>query len=237
MPVDVGGALTRKIGPLPAWGWGVAVGGAALAVKLMRGGGGGGGGGGASDPTVIQVPTGGPSIPTDYIGQLGTLADWIRQEVNRLNTRTETIGEQVEDIGETVDKLAAGNPVSQPSASPSAPATSAKPINHGINAAYNFTTYIMGLRRRFPAAAASFGERERPGETAAQRTARLVRELAHYGPAALTDQLGTYVRGLRYRYPDIAKGFTERERAGETAAQRTARLTRELAYFRSRGAS
>lgn len=35
---DIGGALTRKIGPLPAWGWGVAVGGAFLAVNKLGGG-------------------------------------------------------------------------------------------------------------------------------------------------------------------------------------------------------
>lgn len=36
MPVDAK-ALTKKIGPLPAWGWGVAIGGAFLVVKVVRG--------------------------------------------------------------------------------------------------------------------------------------------------------------------------------------------------------
>ncbi len=36
MPVDAKEALTRKLGPLPAWGWGVAIGGAILVAKLFR---------------------------------------------------------------------------------------------------------------------------------------------------------------------------------------------------------
>ena len=39
MPVDAKEALTRKLGPLPAWGWGVAIGGAVLVARLFRGGG------------------------------------------------------------------------------------------------------------------------------------------------------------------------------------------------------
>jgi len=37
MPVDAKEALTRKLGPLPAWGWGIAVGGAILVFRLFRG--------------------------------------------------------------------------------------------------------------------------------------------------------------------------------------------------------
>ncbi len=34
--IDAKEALTRKLGPLPAWGWGVAIGGAILAVRVIR---------------------------------------------------------------------------------------------------------------------------------------------------------------------------------------------------------
>jgi hypothetical protein len=51
MPNKVGGALTRKIGPLPAWGWGVAVGGAVIAAKLL----GGGGDKKAAPPQIVQT--------------------------------------------------------------------------------------------------------------------------------------------------------------------------------------
>lgn len=46
----VGGALTRKLGPLPVWAWAVVIGGAGLGWRLMRGG-------GASQTTVQQIPT------------------------------------------------------------------------------------------------------------------------------------------------------------------------------------
>jgi hypothetical protein len=52
--------LTKKIGPLPAWGWAVAIGGGILAFRLFRGGGSHGsdsvigGGGDASTPTGVN---------------------------------------------------------------------------------------------------------------------------------------------------------------------------------------
>lgn len=42
MAIDVKAALSRKIGPLPAWGWGVAIGGGLLVWRMIRGGGSGG---------------------------------------------------------------------------------------------------------------------------------------------------------------------------------------------------
>ena len=50
MPNKVSGALTRKIGPLPVWGWGVAIGGAGFAVKKL-----GGGGAKTTPPQVVQT--------------------------------------------------------------------------------------------------------------------------------------------------------------------------------------
>jgi hypothetical protein len=38
MAVDIGQALGRKIGPLPAWGWGVALGGGILVWRFVSGG-------------------------------------------------------------------------------------------------------------------------------------------------------------------------------------------------------
>lgn len=90
---DVGGALTRKIGPLPAWGWGVAVGGAALGVKMLRGGSGGGG----VNKQVIEVPTGAPYPSPDFASDLGTRLDELSNRIDDLaqqsndNTSKETI--------------------------------------------------------------------------------------------------------------------------------------------------
>ena len=38
MAIQVSETLQRKIGPLPAWGWGAAIGGGLLAFKVLRGG-------------------------------------------------------------------------------------------------------------------------------------------------------------------------------------------------------
>lgn len=58
---DIKAALTKKIGPLPAWGWAVAIGGGYLVFRAVRGGGGGGsssviGGGDTSTPTGSTIP-------------------------------------------------------------------------------------------------------------------------------------------------------------------------------------
>lgn len=77
---DVSGALTRKIGPLPAWGWGVAVGGAALGVKFLRGG----SGGGAAQHQVIEVPTGAPYPSPDFASDLGSRLDTLANRIDIL---------------------------------------------------------------------------------------------------------------------------------------------------------
>ena len=51
MAVDIKGSLTHKLGPLPAWGWGVALGGGYVAWRFITGGGSGGGGGSNAQPT------------------------------------------------------------------------------------------------------------------------------------------------------------------------------------------
>jgi hypothetical protein len=53
----VGDTVTRKAGPLPLWGWAIAVGGAVLAYRLVRGGG--------STPMVVTPgPSTGDGSPT-----------------------------------------------------------------------------------------------------------------------------------------------------------------------------
>jgi len=60
MAVDLKAGLTRKIGPLPAWGWAVAIGGGLLVWRFARGGSGGGsssvigGGGDAETPSGVS---------------------------------------------------------------------------------------------------------------------------------------------------------------------------------------
>jgi hypothetical protein len=64
MAVDLKAGLAKKIGPLPAWGWAVAIGGGLLVWKFAKGGGGGGGsssviGGGGDAETPTGVNPGG----------------------------------------------------------------------------------------------------------------------------------------------------------------------------------
>lgn len=96
MALDIGEALTRKLGPLPAWAWGGVVGVAALGYRALRGPGAtgpssssgsvptiggdgafdygdlpdaGGGGGGGTDGTPQIPPIGGDQLP-GVIGQI-----------------------------------------------------------------------------------------------------------------------------------------------------------------------
>lgn len=78
---NIGETLTRKIGPLPAWGWGVAIGGSLLAVKMLRGG--------TSRETLI-VPTGGPATPEEFGSELGEILNDIRGRVDSLEQNTNT---------------------------------------------------------------------------------------------------------------------------------------------------
>lgn len=78
------GALTRKVGPLPVWGWGVAIGGGILAFRYLRGS-----TGGSAPPETIVVPTGAPQPSAEYLSDVGSALqdvreriDWLAQEVN-----------------------------------------------------------------------------------------------------------------------------------------------------------
>jgi hypothetical protein len=54
--LDIGEALTRKLGPLPVWAWGAVVGGGLLVAKTLTGG--GGGGGASVSPVALNAATG-----------------------------------------------------------------------------------------------------------------------------------------------------------------------------------
>jgi hypothetical protein len=225
MAVNVGGALTRKLGPLPAWGWGVGIGGAILAVRVLRGGS-ISGGGGSGEPQRILVPSGG--------GEAMAAPDF----VSELGTRIGALADSVAQIGKSVDELesqiGAPAPTAPTPTNPNKPSTptTAKPKP----AAFDLTTYVKALRRVFPAAAKLFPDKQPSKETAAQRTARLQRERDYIEAyAGVGDyDLTSYIKGLRRLFPTIAAQFTEKETAGETAAQRKARLEREKKFIEAR---
>lgn len=108
MAIDAGSMLTRKLGPLPAWGWGVAVGGAYLAVKFLRGGTGGGGFAGGQDAQIVQVPTGIIPVSPNFTDELS-------EAVFNLNRR---IDELQQDINNNID-----NGEQMPGPTPTPPTT------------------------------------------------------------------------------------------------------------------
>ena len=99
--VDPKEALTRKLGPLPAWGWGVAIGGAILVAKLLRGG-------GSSTPNAGYTPTtsgggglvgtGGDATPTDEFSGANSL-------VEQLLSTSEAQGGLISGLTDTVKTL------------------------------------------------------------------------------------------------------------------------------------
>lgn len=211
--VDVQGALTRKIGPLPAWGWGVAVGGGLLAVKMARGGGSG------TQKTVIEVPTGAPYPADELSSQLGEALLALRDRVDDLSQRVTNNQDNAAHVpAPKVPAPSSNTPKSQ------TPPTIMLPKGVDIG------TLLMGLRSRFrkPASVAT------AGETAAQRRSRLNAELASYGTSGKFD-LGTYLIGLRKQYPKIATLWTRKPAANETPTQRLERLRAELKFFASKG--
>lgn len=104
--MNVGAALTRKIGPLPAWGWGVAVGGALLGVKMLRGGS-LGGGGGTDKQVVVTVPTGTPAGGGDsgeFVSQLAEQLAQVRDQIADTDEATRSDWEsRFEDIVDYID--------------------------------------------------------------------------------------------------------------------------------------
>lgn len=192
--------LTRKIGPLPAWGWGVGIGGLGLAFKMTRGGGG-------QQRETLVVPTGGSGLPSgDFIGQFDEELAASRARLDALEQRSNNNTSGANKPGPMVGFA-------------------------NMPRGFNLTTWILGLRKKFPRIARRVVVEARKGETAAQRQQRLLRELPAYGITGGSFNLGIYVRGLRARYPEVARLFTERAAEGETVEQRTARLWREVTHF------
>lgn len=101
--MNVGAALTRKIGPLPAWGWGVALGGAIVAARMLRGG----GGSDAAQPTVISVPTGSPiGMGEDFASDLGNQLDQLRRDnEDRFEDLTDDWDDRFDDLLDAVDTI------------------------------------------------------------------------------------------------------------------------------------
>lgn len=131
--MNIGAALTRKIGPLPAWGWGVALGGAIVAARMLRGGGGGGDAG--AKPVVVSVPTGSPmGMGEDFASDLGNQLDQLRRDnEDRWEDLTDDWDDRFDDLWDAVDTIQTPitntpnpggsiNPIPAPAPKPSAPA-------------------------------------------------------------------------------------------------------------------
>lgn len=107
--VDAKEALTRKLGPLPAWGWGVAIGGAILVAKLLRGG------GSSTTPNAGYTPTtsgggglvgtAGDATPTDVFSGANSLVEQLQEQVNDLTSASEAQGGLISGLTDTVQTL------------------------------------------------------------------------------------------------------------------------------------
>lgn len=107
--VDPKEALTRKLGPLPAWGWGVAIGGAILVAKLIRGGGSSSTPNAGYTPTVSggggMVGTGGDATPTDVFSGANSLVEQLQEQVSDLSNTSEAQGGLISGLTDTVKTL------------------------------------------------------------------------------------------------------------------------------------
>lgn len=101
--MNLGAALTRKIGPLPAWGWGVALGGSIVAVRMLRGG----GGGNAAEPTLVAVPTGAAGgFSEDFASDLGNQLDQLRGDIDdRFEENEDDWSDRFDDLLDIVDTI------------------------------------------------------------------------------------------------------------------------------------
>jgi hypothetical protein len=109
--IDVQESLTRKIGPLPAWGWGLVVVGTFFVVKLFRGG-------GPPQQTETATIVGGEGVSTDIpsdpafsgpgslvqnlVTSVGALTNW-----QTLQTRLTTLLNQQSNAQQERSKLLA----------------------------------------------------------------------------------------------------------------------------------
>lgn len=82
MAVNIGESFTRKIGPLPAWGWGIAVGGAWLGYRMLRGGGGGLGSG--KDTQIVAVPGGVIPVSPNFTDELSEAVFGLNERIDEL---------------------------------------------------------------------------------------------------------------------------------------------------------
>lgn len=93
MAVDFKESATRKIGPLPVWGWAIAVAGAVIGVRMLRGGG--------ASATSSGTPTivGGSGLESDLSSAdfQGELSDLISENAN-LSTEVETLTSTVSNF-------------------------------------------------------------------------------------------------------------------------------------------
>jgi len=94
-------AATRKVGPLPAWGWGAVIVGGYLGYRVLRGGGSSrnvgvavdettapsGGGGGTTGPTLPDIPVTSNTVPQSLLDQLAALQSGQQGIVDFLNNQ------------------------------------------------------------------------------------------------------------------------------------------------------
>lgn len=106
---DIQEAATRKLGPLPAWGWGVAVAGAVIVFRIMRGG------KSSSTPSPTATVVGGSGVAgssdasggssTDPFSGANSLVEQLLGQVNAEQGTIQTQGSLITDLQNSVKSL------------------------------------------------------------------------------------------------------------------------------------
>jgi len=194
---------------------------------MLRGGGGGG-------RETLVVPTGAPQPSGDYLGQFADALADIRGRLDDMeqDSNNNTDGGNVPSPTQPVPPTSGGSGTDPMGGQPARPAGTVQWGVSNTPAGFDFGTWILGLRERFPAIASRVAQPSVSGETPAERLARLQRELPYYGTAGTAFDLGTYVQGLRDLYGTQYQGT---QAAGETPTERAERLWSEVNAFARSG--
>lgn len=164
-------ALTRKIGPLPAWGWAVVIGGAGLGYRLLRG----------DSVTRQEVPTTnitpGASPAAGYLNELSVALKRIEDSISAL---PDTLARAV--TGETAPGSAPGGTATTSPTSGTAPSTSTSPTSSPTTQS-TATSSPISAKSTAPIVGSTLLSAERTLTRAVQQVAQPVRPVSSGRPS------------------------------------------------------
>lgn len=179
--------LTKKIGPLPVWGWAVAIGGTGFAVKMLSGG---------SKTPQKQI------VQTEYDDSFGPTVGF--QE--GLSRQLFDVQQEIDDIqnilaGQTTTPAPGGGKRTDDGSQ--LPGAVTNPVAFTWPIANTLTDWFIQMRKLYPTWYQQYlnsgGRTQSPGETEAARLSRLLAERDFYAdmvsakplPTGTSNPLGT----------------------------------------------